>query len=616
MNNQLDLYRKIGNSLFRWTARIEYCHRFLYERKLLTALLFNLGMLTFAAVFGFIRYETSDDYISALFVSGVFGEYTHQLIYMNTLYTRFLAFLSSTFKEFPWYATVLFGLAFVGLTHFIWLILSFNPKRKLLLSYIIAVIVLWFGLDIYTAIQYTKVAMLLSGPALWGLFFLLFSGESLRDHKGYFVFCLILFQIGGLIRFQSLLFLIVMIPVVCAVMFLSDLRKTGDWKKSIRPYMQCAILFVCFFMIAGLFFGYHKYVYNSTPYGRFIMERDHHSHMLMNYGDISYEKYEDAYKKIGFSKADVDLLEHWYFGSPEYYTSEKLDFLVEETSALTLLKRNPKAFFSSRMLFLKNRFKHVRLAAVWILLLFGIIFLKNKDAAFWGGALSYYAAVFVLAYRGRVVDRIAYCMLLLALMIMICGLRRASLYQRWNLHSAGSLCYAKLLTFAIGLVLFAGPTLSCLKYYYINGEQYYLRKTQDGAKDVLEYIGSHKDMVFASSVVFTAKFRGAQPFRRFVFGQYSNTVPAHGCLMYCSAQQFTQNHVSPVDFPKQLVDNDNLYLISLNDQTTLLYQVEVFLNFIKEHYYPNVKVKKIKEFDSGFTVYKYYNDPPEENQSI
>ena len=613
MNNLSDLFREIGNRLFRWTAKIEYYHKSFYKRKLLTALLFNLGILAFTAVFGYIRYETCDDYLPAFFVSGVFGEYTHQLIYMNTLYTRFLTFLSSTIKEVPWYAIILFGLSFVGMTHFTWLLLSFNPKRKLMLSYVIAMVVLWFGLDIYTAMQFTKVAMLLSGPALWGVLVLCFSGESPRNHKIYSVFCLILFQIGGLIRFQSLLFLIVMTPVICTVMFLSDLWKNHDWKKSIRPYMQCAIWFVCLFAIAGLFFGYHKYVYNSTSYGRFMMKRDHHSHMLMNYGDIGYERYEDAYKKIGFSKADADLLQHWYFGSPEYYTSEKLDYLVSETSALTQLKTNPKQFLLSRCLFLKGQFEHVRMNAVLILLLFGAIFLRNKNAAFWGGALAYYAAVAVLAYRGRIVDRIAYCMLLFALISMIYGLQRAFLYQRWNPFSASRLCYAKLLAYTMGLVLLAGPTLSCLKYFYINGEQYYLRKNQNGAKDVLEYISSHKDMVFASSAVFTSKFRGAQPFRRFVFGEYSNAVPAHGCLMYCSPQQFTRNHVTPTDFPKQLVDNDNLYLISSNDKTTLLYQVEVFLNYIKEHYYPDVKVKKIKEFDSGFTVYKFYNELPEEN---
>ena len=85
MISLFELYRKIGNSLFRWTARIEYYHRFLYTRKLLTALLFNLGIFAFTAVFGYIRYDTCDDYLPAFFVSGVFGEYTHQLIYMNTL---------------------------------------------------------------------------------------------------------------------------------------------------------------------------------------------------------------------------------------------------------------------------------------------------------------------------------------------------------------------------------------------------------------------------------------------------------------------------------------------------------------------------------------------------
>lgn len=610
MNAFFDLFRKIEERLFGLTAKIEYYHKPVYNRLFLTALLFNIAMLAFTAVFGYIRYETTDDYLPAFYVSGVFGEYTHQLIYMNTLYTRFLTFLSSTFKELPWYAMVLFGLTFVGMTHFTWLLLSFNPKRKLIFSYLIAVVILWFGLDIYTAMQYTKVAMILSGPALWGAFTLFLSGKSLRNHKGYFILCLILFQLGGLIRFQSLFFLIIMAPVICAVMFLFELWKTGNWKTSICPYVRCAVCFIVFFMIAGSLFGYHKYVYNSTSLGRFIMERDHHSHMLMNYGSISYDRYEDVYKEIGFSRADAALLEHWYFGSPEYYTGEKLDRIVDAASASTQLKTNPKRFFINRLYFLKSTFEHVRMNAVLILLLFGAVFLKNKNAAFWGGALSYYAAVVVLAYRGRIVDRIAYCMLMFALTGMIYGLQRASVYPCWNLHSKSKMCFAKLLAFAAGLVIFAGPTLSCLKYFYINGEQYYLRKTQDGAKDVLEYISSHKDQVFASSAAFTSKFRGVLPFRRFVFGDYSNMVPAHGCLMYCDPEQFTRNNVSPVEFPKQLVDNDNLYLISSEDKSTLLYQVDVFLDYIKEHYYPDVKVKKLKEFDSGFGLYKFYVEQP------
>ena len=619
MNALSDLSKKIGKCLFILTATIEYWHKIFYKNLFLTALLFNIAMLAFTAIFGYIRYETCDDYLPAFFVSGAFGEYTHQLIYMNTLYTRFLTFLSSTFKEFPWYATVLYSLTFVGMTHFTWLLLSFNPKRKLLLSYIIAVVVLWFGLDIYTAMQYTKVAMILSGPALWGVFTLFFSGESLRKHKCYFMFCAILFQLGGLIRFQSLLFLIIMAPVICAVMFLAEIWKTGSWKTGswktiIRPYIQSGVCFICFFFVAGSLFGYHKHVYNSTELGRFILERDHHSHLLMNYGSIAYNKYEKVYKEIGFSKADVALLEHWYFGSPEYYTGEKLDHIVAASSSMTLLKTNPKKFFLNRLDFFKCCFEHVRRAAVLLLLLFGAIFLKNKKAAFWGGAFAYFAALLVLAYRGRIVDRIACCMLLFALTGMIYGLQRASVYPWWNFHSAGKLCYARLMAFAAGLVIFAGPTLSCLKYFYINGEQYYLRKTQNGAQEAMEYIRTHKDDIFAATTVFTSEFRGAQPFRKFVFGEYSNVVPAQGCLMFCSMAQFTRNHVSPADFPKQLVDKDNFYLISSEDKSTLLYQADVFLDFIREHYYPDVKVKKIREFDSGkFGLYKYYIERSDED---
>ena len=87
-------------------------------------------------------------------------------------------------------------------------------------------------------------------------------------------------------------------------------------------------------------------------------------------------------------------------------------------------------------------------------------------------------------------------------------------------------------------------------------------------------------------------------------------VPVHSWLMFCSPEQFTRNHLSLTGFPKQFVDNDNLYLISSEDKSTLLYQVDVFLDFIREHYYPDVKVKKLKHFDSGFGLYKFYVEQP------
>ena len=345
------------------------------DKNLLAALLVNLAVMVFFAVFVYPVFETNDDSTIRFFVDETKVITDTHLIYQNVILGYIYRLLYTLTRRFPWYSIFMWAVIFASLTAVGYVLFARMKKwTALVFSLFIS---LWFGYEGYCLMQYTKVAGLAGGAGMLLLYHAC-DPERLSEEEGGInrlevAVGLLLGSIGSLYRFPMFLAAAMLTSGIPVSMLLGELCVQG--KKAlvrIRPlFCTCAGML----LLSLLSWGADRLTYRSPfwqDYLRFNKVRTE----LLDYGLPVFETYQKQYESIGLDENAYEVLKYWNFADPEVITTEKLEII-----------------------------------ASW----------KEKDPSSFGELLLRFFTEVPAGMKGR---RVLYCLLALCLLWILCGRRR------------------------------------------------------------------------------------------------------------------------------------------------------------------------------------------------
>ena len=576
--------------------------------KIMAAIIFNLFFFLLILLFCDMKYEVSDDFVMATILSGAYGDTQNpQMIFVNVLIGYFLIPFYKLFPSVSWYfvAQVLF--VFVASTTVTYLLLErLDKTRAILLS---VLFVLFFVNDAYVLLQFTKTAML--GVMAGSLLFIwaLFERQSVLKILYGAALCLV----GSMIRFSTIYIAGGFILFILLCEFLDMFRKR-EWNHQVLTIVFSGILLIC------CAYGMQKlnwYTYNNDEaYGGFSAYNSARA-AIVDLGESDYSIYAEELAAIGGSENDFYMMKSWCFADNEVFSLEKMEQVAE---ILKNKRENQSVDFEVVLERLQNREygKYPAFLACIILFCIGIFLNYNKwwtmlvCSSIGIGYLTYFA------YIGRCVYRVEYAVFL-GLFLSGSYFWTKSLQDKDILvekEKAKRICIIITMICIIGNLIFYVPdttykeVTSENRMYYINDTFYRswdydaqkYRKVVNKGKPtsrLLEEFEDNKNNFYFldfNTTIQTLYFEW-KPWRSLGVGEYDNYLYFAGVTSAFPDVVRLLESKNLENSLKSLVRED-VYMVDN-------YNVEMKLNYLREHYYPEARVELYKEID-GYQIWKYY----------
>lgn len=595
--------------------------KLLYKSDIWFALVINIFFLGLVLICCDLKYEVSDDFVMASILSGAYGDSQNpQMIFVNVIIGYLLLPFYRIFPRVSWYFIAQLLLVFISSTSITWLLLKKVERIKAVMLSVL--LILFFTNDAYILMQFTKTAMyaIMAGSMIfiWGIF---------REKKRIPVIyggCLCL--LGTMVRFSTIYivgpYLIFMIGYEVFLM----MKKQGLQKNELKALFRWfVIIAISGGGLIGIAFGLNKldsYTYhNDEEYG-FFSEYNGARAGIVDIADYGYQVYADELQKIGISENDYAMLKKWGFADNEYFSLDKL----QEISKII------KKYYKGREVTFENLLDSIQsrevqkypIYLVCILILFIGAFFDYKK--WWMSLTSIVAGMGLLmyfAYRERSIYRIEYCVFLGMFLSMIyfwekkdsfvkeeCGLQNQLIVNR--------MCVITITLCVLGNILVYIPDTSYqsitsdTRKEYIDNKFYHSWNYNAGKyrrvvnkykpeNELLKEFEQNPDNYYFMDFTTTIQtlYFEYSPWKALPVGYYSNFSYLSGVtsnfpdvVKHLEEKEITNPLKSLVEENVYLVDNQNLGLK---------------LDYLKEHYYPNVRAELYKTL-SGYHIWKLYKE--------
>lgn len=579
------------------------------------AILINLFFLILILVFCDMKYEVSDDFVMASIMSGAYGTSPNpQMIFVNVILGYILLPFYKVFPAVSWYfvfQVVVIFLSSTAITFFL-----FRQVERFKAGMLSIIFLVFFMNDAYILVQFTKTALLavMAGS-------IIFIKELFSTRKWSIIglgTCLCL--IGTWIRFRVIYvaggFLLFILAYEFVIM-IAENRRNGKHLDSTRMRQ----IIVCGIVLVFLAFGFHAldwYTYNNDEeYGYFYAYSDVRG-KIVDTTEYGYDSYADEMEEIGVSENDYYMLKNWNFADNKVFTLEKLQ----------KAKKIISDYAKSRELSLEEIVEQVQKRGLsrypafigcLILLLIGVALNERK---WWTMLISIGIGLMLFlyfSYTGRCVYRVEYSILL---SVFLCGTYFWGIKGDETTKSAeiikGSqrVCRNIVLLCCIGQVLICIPDLSYTKVEsndrrdYIDGTFFNsweynptrYRKVVNKKKPenlLLEEIAENQENFYFldfNTTIQTLYFEYS-PWKALPVGYYDNHMYLSGVTINFPdiVHKLEEKELS---LPLPYLVNEHVYLVDNNS-------LEMKLNFLREHYYPEARAELYKEL-GGYKIWKIY----------
>lgn len=596
---------KIRGKIYKYLELL--CRSNVFWALIINALFLGIGLICFD-----LKYEVSDDFVMASIMSGAYGKTQNpQMIFVNVIIGYMLLPLYKIFPNVSWYFVVQLFLVFMSSFAVTWVLLEKLERIKAVM--LSTILILVFTNDAYILVQFTKTSMfaVMAGSLvfLWELYrerrkVPLLSGAGL---------CLL----GTMIRFPTIYLagtFLVFIIVYETIGFLRGMKSsdTGGVKK------RQSFIFI---ILSGLLliasaYGIQKlnwYTYNNDEEYGFFSAYSNARSGIVDQVLPEYQTCEEELEKIGISENDYLMLKSWGFADNDYFTLEKIQQIIEIVRKYDI---NQKVTFEQVLEQIQNRGiqKYPVCLACILILFFGIFLNPQKWWLSIGSLLLGMGYLFYFSYRGRSIYRIEYCIFLGVFLSMIYFWERTSALE--NTIYLRKTCTGIVMLYLLGNVLTYIPdsgyrnVTSETRKDYINTKFWYSSDYNPGKyrcvvnKDkpvnhLLEEMGENTDNYYFLDFNTTIQtlYYEYSPWAALPVGYYSNfsylsgiTTNFPDCISQLEARGISNQMKSLVKDNVYLVDNHNL---------------EIKLNYLREHYYPEARAELYKTLD-GYCVWKIY----------
>lgn len=573
------------------------------------ALLINLLALGLVLLCCDLKYEVSDDFVMSTILSGAYGKGQNpHLLFSNILLGYVLLPFYKLIPQISWYFVMHIGVIFISSTVVTFLLMERLERVKAVMLAVF--LILFFLNDLYILVQFTKTAMF--AVMAGSLLFL----DALFHRKGRWrlfiggAICIV----GTWIRYSVIYMAGGFLILILTYEGVRLIRETTD-KRILR--MQFCRIIASGCVLIGLAYGFGKmnfYIYKNDDSYAFFNSYGSARSRIVDYVDFGYEIYAPKLEEIGVSWNDYYMMKKWCFADNDFFSLERM-----QQTAEIIVSHNKEQWRGWEDLIERVQDRRITNYPVFwanILVVFIGIFLNYKRV--WMNVLANGIGWGYIVYffiRDRLVYRVEFSVFL---GIFLCGLYFWSKEDKDDSNSvtAKKSCFLIIiLLFAMrGMVYLPDRTYRSVtaetKKEYVEGVffeswGYDAKKYRkvinkiESQNGILDEIHNHKNNFYFldfSTTIQTLYYEWS-PWKTCEDGEYENYLYLAGV---------TSNFPDVVEILKerglenplkQLVDDD-VYLVDNNN-------VELKVNYLKEHYFPEARAELYKEID-GYQIWKIY----------
>ncbi|WP_122642508.1 glycosyltransferase family protein [Luxibacter massiliensis] len=586
--------------------------RRIFHSNIRISILINSFFFVLLLLFCDLKYEVSDDFIMASILSGAFGESQNpQMIFVNVLIGYVLIPFYRLFPQISWYFLLQLGVIFASSTTITFLLFERMERPKAILLSVM--LILFYINDAYILVQFTKTAML---AVMAGSF--LFIQEIFHQKRWRkIIFGGLLCLTGTLIRFSVIYIAGGFIILWLTFEFVALIKREG-FTKIAAIKISTIVLYGLLLISAAFGCKYlNWYTFNNDEAYGYFYAYDNARSQIVDYTDYGYYAYADELEKIGVSENDYYMLKTWNFADNNVFTLEKMQ---QVGSIIQNYQQSQKKTWEDLFQYLQARGISgypVFLACV-LLVFWGIILNYSKWWTMLASAGIGTVLMFYFAYRERCIYRVEYSVLL---GVFICGI-----YFWGHLSSCDSqtegycesskICLiSTLLLCMIGGILYI-PDLTWQKVTP-EGRKAYIQNAFDASgdydarkyrkvvnknkpadnlfKEMKKHKGNFYFLDFSTTI--QTLFYEWSPWESLPVGYYDNFIYLAGITTnFPDIGNLLQKNDLADPLP-QLV-KENVYVVDNCN-------IDLKLNYLKEHYYPDARAECVDKID-GYEIWKFY----------
>ena len=550
---------------------------------LIAAAMLNALVLAFILLIVNVGYESNDDLTLAAFVDGQFAKADAHIPYINYVFASLLGFVYDIFgRNVAWFAVGQYGLLFLSFTALSFVL--FERLRFWQGAVLSVIILLFFGVDVYTIISYTKTAGVCTMGGMLLLIHVMDSVGCKKWRTGLGLVGGLLCLVGFMLRPMEFLPCFGLMAVLCLRWLYGLLfSEKGSVKGKLSRLAGFAVPFV---LVAALCAGLYvadEMAWAKEPYN-FYHDYDAVRVAYSDYGRPRYDEMSEAYEALGLSETSVQLLYEGNYFDTQVFTAQ----LMDSISAVRDEAFPPPSLGECLGVFLDDCllgfFRNLHVYGFLFILAFWLCAGEHKlrDWLTLAGIAGLFALMyFYLIYRGRyLVDRVDVG-LFLCMSAVLCYMLDGEKLRQEKILAAVLLCGA----------LYTS--------HYLNRDTYRSNTdyTDFQARAAVERL-MQVDGLFLAKLDTVSDRIYSSPFEPSIPGYWDKIVLLGG---------FDPNHPSVmanlelygVENPyRDIVDNNKVYIIEDN--------IELTLSHIHEFYDADATAELVEPLSSetGLTVYR------------
>ena len=297
-------------------------------KSLRAALALNSVFLVLTVIIVRVGFESNDDPTLSAFVDGQMARPTAYIPYINIVLGAALKGIYDIFgRETAWHTFCQYALLYAGFTA-----LSFTLCERLGAlrgAVVTAVLLLFFGVDAYCIISYTKTAAVctVGGTAL-----LLHAFENKGRHPAALALGVLLSVLGFMLRSMEFLPCFALMAVLCLRPLWGILAAGDSAGEKLRRFGKLALPFALVLVLSAGLYAVNEWAWSKEPWTRYH-EFDKVRVAYSDYGRPAYEEMPEAYEALGLSEADVELLYLSDYFDPEVFSAETMQAITDARDA-------------------------------------------------------------------------------------------------------------------------------------------------------------------------------------------------------------------------------------------------------------------------------------------
>lgn len=527
----------------------------------------------------------SDDYDQVMILNGAFtGKYSSYLPYCNYFFSKFNQILYTLFPNIPWYYVVQYVFIFLSLTLIMTIFEEKEKNDKRYRDFIVFVILLLCGYELYIRFTFTKVA----GIAIISGFIALLD-LILKEQKKtikYFFSC-VLILIGMTIR-DGMYLLVVEVFASSFFIFMIEAKKNNKNKLN---QMAMFIFFVILLYICSIGLSkYHVYMVGQDKVWKEWFQVNSARARLQDYDMADFETYKKEYSSIGMSYNDYCTWKnHAIYADKEYFTPDLLKKIADIKPIQTeksIIKILIVSFHNSLSYYLKDTGIYIFLIAAVLLFLCG-----SKDS------LKYIIIIFLFCflaylymdYRGRLQHHVDICVLMAgAFLLLYYSYRFESTTSQWDVK--GIILISNIVILFV--TLFYNGISSSSYYANLYGDVSSKKERQQKNKETLDILSEDKSHYYLFAALDTNYIYDDVwgMFQKVKLGYYSNLGICN--RYYFPNFELTLENYEINNIMKESINSDVIRFASTVHNPDY---INVVTTYIREHYNERVYSILVKQ---------------------